>query len=382
MDAFVWDQNFITGLPEVDQQHHALVDMFNELHQRLFVGQGIDWVALETVFRRLLEYAAKHFVDEERLMQQAGVDLRHINAHERAHRDFVHQVRLMWDMRQSLQEPAETIVGFLTSWLGIHILGVDQQMARQVNLIGQGKTGAQAFDAEEQRGNEGTRALLKMVANLHGVLAKLNDDLMLANQELESRVQKRTAQLATANKELRGANRRLQTYSRTDDLLQIPNRKHFDERLRLEVARARRLRRPLALLMLDVDFFKQYNDTYGHQAGDVCLQAVAAAVQQALRRETDFLGRYGGEELVVLLPDTDSEGAHHVGLLLLQAVRQLALPHATSDAASVVTLSAGVCSATPKATDGGIDLISNADAALYEAKRGGRNRVVLAGATA
>ena len=180
------------------------------------------------------------------------------------------------------------------------------------------------------------------------------------------------------NQELSAVNAQLHAYSRTDGLLQIPNRACVDERIKFEVARAARESRHLGLLMLDVDFFKRYNDTYGHQAGDACLQAVARAGQQALARETDFIGRYGGEELLVLLPDTDAAGTEQVGQHLLEAVRALALPHVSSDAAAMVTLSIGASSAVPTNGDGGAKLVAMADAALYDAKRSGRNRVVAA----
>ncbi len=378
METFVWDQNFITGLTEVDEQHHSLVNLFNELHAKLFHGHATDLAGLEVVFQRLLDYAGHHFAQEEEMMRRAGVDPRHAGEHERAHLEFVVQVRSMWGLRDTLRQPAETIMGFLTAWLGLHILGVDRAMARQIRLIEQGRTGAQAFEHESVGANEDTRALLRMVGNLHHVLAEQNNDLMRANQELEARVASRTRQLAAVNQELSAVNAQLHAYSRTDGLLQIPNRACFDERIKFEVARAVRDRRQLGLLMLDVDFFKRYNDTYGHQGGDSCLQAIARAARQALARETDFIGRYGGEELVVLLPDTDATGTEQVGQRLLEAVRGLGLPHASSDAAAVVTLSIGACSSVPTNSDAGAALIAMADAALYEAKRSGRNRVVSA----
>ena len=379
METLVWDRYFDTGLSDVDRQHRSLVGLFNELHGVLFGGHAIDWPALDQVFRRLVDYAEQHFASEEGLMRKVGVDQRHLDAHEAAHREFARQVAAMWRLRQTLRQPAETIMGFLTSWLGLHILGMDQQMARQIELIGRGLDGAQAFEKVEERGNDDTRVLLKMVRKLYHVLAEQNDDLVQANQQLEGRVQERTAQLDQANRELSAANEQLQAFSRTDGLLQIPNRSCFDERLRLELARAFRQQRPLGVLMLDVDHFKRFNDSYGHVAGDACLQAVARAARQALSREVDFLARYGGEELVALLPDTDVQGVLCVGQRLLDAVRALALPHAASDAAAVVTLSVGACSAIPDPRDDGRALIARADAALYEAKRSGRNRIVAAG---
>ncbi len=343
----------------------------------MFDSGAVEWTAVGCVIERLLEYAELHFADEEALMHSVGVDRRHVEPHEREHRQFIQQVRSMWEMRASLRQPNESIMAFLTSWLSLHILGVDQAMARQAKLIGSGGGSEEAFELEEQADDKGTRALLKTVGKLYGVLAQQNSELLLAKQRVEQRVARRTAQLALVNNELRLANERLEAFSRTDGLLQIPNRSCFDARMKIEAASACRHRRSLAILMLDVDCFKQYNDTYGHLAGDACLQAIARAVQRSLGRETDFLGRYGGEELIVMLPETDNDGAWHVAERMLQSVRRLALPHATSFASPIVTLSIGVCSEIPTSLESAAQLIANADAALYTAKRGGRNRAVL-----
>lgn len=380
VETFVWDDNFVTGLPEVDRQHHGLVDLFNELNESLFHGSDTSAQTLEAIFDRLLAYAAMHFSDEEALMRQVGLDPRHIDTHHHMHEQFVDQVRGMWASRHTLRQPSETIMGFLTSWLGLHILGIDQAMARQMAAMAAGQTAEEAFEHEARHNNQGTQALLKMVGNLYHVLAQQNTDLVSANQSLEQRVLERTQALALANDELQAANRLLQAFSRTDGLLRIHNRAYFDERLLEEVARARRLKQPLGLLMMDVDFFKRYNDTYGHQAGDVCLQAVARAVGGVVKRRTDFLARYGGEELVALLPNTDGPGAMLVAQRVNAAVLAMKVPHAQSDAAAVVTLSVGVASAVPALPDdalAGADLLSVADAALYQAKHQGRDRAVL-----
>ena len=380
MDTFIWDRNFITGLPEVDRQHHELVDLFNALNRSLFHGSDTGTAELEAIFQRLLAYAAQHFADEEALMATAGLDARHLASHRHLHRQVVEQVRCMWTLRHTLKQPAETIMGFLTSWLGLHILGVDQSMARQMAAINVGTSAADAFDHEARDTDQGTQALLKLVGNLYHVLAQQNSDLVDANQQLEDRVAARTRDLAAANDQLQAANHKLQAFSRTDGLLRIHNRAYFDERLLEEVARARRQSQPLALLMMDVDFFKRYNDTYGHQAGDACLQAVARAVGSVVKRRTDFLARYGGEELVALLPNTPGDGAVLLAQRVIDAVRAVGLAHAASDVAPVVTLSIGATSALPVLpgdAEAGVQLLALADAALYQAKHQGRNRVVL-----
>jgi len=385
MQAFVWDENFITGLDDVDEQHHSLVDLFNELNDRLFQIQRESNARrdaeLQEVFDRLLSYAEHHFSEEEALMQQVGLDSRHILEHRSGHRQFVEQVRKMWLARHTLKNPSETIVGFLTAWLGLHILGVDQSMARQMAAIGDGVSATQAYEDEASHSEKATVALLKVVGNLYNVLARQNEDLIEANQQLEARVAERTRALQKANADLVNANQQLEVFSRTDALMGIANRAHFDERLIEELQRARRQQWPLSLVMIDVDHFKAYNDHYGHQAGDRCLQSIARAVDAALYRATDLLARYGGEELVVILPDTDAANAVVVAERLVRSVSALALPHATSPAGAVVTVSAGVATIAAggvrleSQSDVAELLIQSADQALYRAKQAGRDRV-------
>lgn len=160
-----------------------------------------------------------------------------------------------------------------------------------------------------------------------------------------------------------------------DGLTGVANRRHFEERLDLEFRRCRRSGVPLAILMLDVDFFKRYNDCYGHQAGDECLRRVAATLKSCLGRPGDLTARYGGEEFICLLPEIDWTGAEAIGEKMVAAVRSLGMPHRESEAALVVTVSAGMAVAPPSYSVSADNLIAEADAQLYRAKREGRNRL-------
>lgn len=386
MDAFVWDQHFVTGLADVDEQHHGLVDLFNELSQTLFTHQGsapaVDADALlHGVFGRLVRYAQFHFAEEEGLMHRLGMDPRHIQAHQERHQEFVQQLHALWSTRASMAAPGESFASFLTGWLGLHILGIDQSMARQMDAMAQGASAQQAYERElAAHDNGSTQVLLKMIGKLYQVLSAQNNALAEANQGLEARVARRTRELAQANSDLQQANVRLEAFGRTDGLLQIANRGYFDDRLAHAGASAQRRQQPLGLLMIDVDEFKRYNDHFGHQAGDACLQAVARAVQGSLQRATDLLARYGGEELAVILPDVDAPGAATVAARVVASVAALALPHPASSAAACVTVSVGVAARVPcMPLQGSLAaLVADADAALYRAKATGRNRCCLA----
>lgn len=182
-------------------------------------------------------------------------------------------------------------------------------------------------------------------------------------------------ELERANERLREANSRLERLSLTDALTEIANRRHFDGTLEQEWRRAQRAGLPLSLVMLDLDHFKAYNDAYGHLAGDRCLHQVARTMRESLRRAGDLAVRYGGEEFVLLLPETDAHGVAQLADRLRAAVEALEISHAYSPVAPRVTASIGVATVLPR--DGVVPemLVEAADRALYRAKHDGRNRV-------
>ena len=159
-----------------------------------------------------------------------------------------------------------------------------------------------------------------------------------------------------------------------DGLTGVANRRCFDERLGTEWRRAARSALPLALLMLDVDRFKRYNDCYGHQAGDECLRRVAGAIGATVRRPGDMVARYGGEEFACILPGTDLDGALAVAARIEQGVRGLQIEHAQSDVSDGVTISIGVAVGQPRSAGDAASLLALADAQLYLAKDSGRGR--------
>ena len=167
----------------------------------------------------------------------------------------------------------------------------------------------------------------------------------------------------------------LKNLSYTDALTQVANRRHFDKLLDSALRRAARKQQPLSLLMLDVDYFKAFNDHYGHGHGDVCLKQIAQAMQAVVSRPGDLLARYGGEEFVVLLPETDLAGACTVAETLREAVARVLIAHAASPVCAHVTISVGAACLGPFDAHSADDLLQRADQALYFAKQAGRNCV-------
>src|SRR5450830_1958171 len=181
--------------------------------------------------------------------------------------------------------------------------------------------------------------------------------------------------LRASQKNLADANIELQKLAALDSLTGIANRRRFDEVMRAEWQRGQRDRKPLSLLMCDVDCFKSYNDTYGHLAGDLCLKKFAAVLTAQLKRPADLAARYGGEEFAIVLPDTDLAGAQLLAESCRAQLEQLAITN-PGGTGGIVTMSIGVASLIPSKDSSPEALIGAADAAVYAAKRGGRNRVV------
>ena len=167
----------------------------------------------------------------------------------------------------------------------------------------------------------------------------------------------------------------LERLASIDGLTEIPNRRCFDETLEREIRRSERNGSSLSLLLIDIDYFKKYNDLYGHVAGDDCLRRVARVISDNAKRASDFTARYGGEEFGVILPETDGAGALCVAKHMQSELTRLTIPHEASEVAAYVSISIGILTAVAARGSNGIQLVEAADRALYQAKMNGRNQV-------
>lgn len=205
------------------------------------------------------------------------------------------------------------------------------------------------------------------------LLARVRSALRLKHET--ARRKARETELLEVTRQLQAANERLQNLSFLDGLTGIANRRHFDQELLQESRRAKREKTSLSLIMLDIDYFKAFNDTYGHLKGDDCLKTAASTLKNTLKRPGDFPARYGGEEFAVVLPNTDDVGASIIAEELRAGIERAGIAHINSLCADYVTVSLGVVTRLPEQAETPDNLILAADRALYRSKHEGRNRV-------
>ena len=259
------------------------------------------------------------------------------------------------------------VIGFLCFVLSIVLaVVIARSISQPLEALIERMRQAQAGDYRQRVPPEGADELTVLTHQFNEMASQIDQH----NVQLEERVRERTRDLADAND-------KLASLSLTDGLTGIANRRRFDHAIEFEVNRAGRAGSPLALLMIDVDFFKNYNDHYGHQAGDDCLRQIAALLQTHARRASDLAARYGGEEFVLLAADTSLDLAHTMAESIRGAVEALHKPHEASPL-GCVTCSIGVAALSPQESTSADLFIELADQAMYRAKEQGRNQVVLA----
>lgn len=251
------------------------------------------------------------------------------------------------------------VIGFLiTQWLTRPL----NELNARAKEIAQGKW---YQSVELDRGD--------VIGDLSRSFSVMANQLQESFNTLEHRIEARTLELKQANQEL-------QRLANIDGLTQVANRRYFDHYLEAEWKKLIREQKPLSLILCDVDFFKTYNDSYGHQAGDLCLQQVAQVLKHSVHRATDLVARYGGEEFALILSNTDQDGAIHVAEVIFKKLEKLAIAHPGSHTGSV-TVSMGISTVIPTHKGNLRSLLTATDLALYTAKSKGRNQYSIAAQT-
>lgn len=228
-------------------------------------------------------------------------------------------------------------------------------------------------------GERGTILLYLFVLYAIGVVVSMRrmDMNLTESMKLQYKNSQIVNTLSESNLQLQNANEKLETLILEDALTGLHNRRYFEMQLELEWKRESREKKILTLMVIDIDYFKLYNDTYGHAEGDVCLKNVSQVLQSCLHRSTDIIARIGGEEFVVMLPNIEVDGALTLANQMQQQLHHAELIHATSPLEDNVTVSIGIASVVPDANATALGLFKAADKALYKAKAKGRNQVVV-----
>ncbi|WP_422490785.1 GGDEF domain-containing protein [Vibrio chagasii] len=364
MSLFNWDQNFETGIGVVDEQHQYLVGFINH-YGNLLSENTISIDDINIALLELTRYAEFHFKEEESLMRDCGVYERHIEEHIKVHRVFMQDIYSMQAfVLEEDQVSARQLLDFLIHWLAYHILGIDQNMARQMTAIEEGATPLQAFEAEEKQQDTATVPLLAALNGLFEQVSERNKQLLRFNQVLEDKVAERTAELKRANK-------RLEELSLTDSLTNLHNRRSAFKQLALHWQDSKELGIPLVCIMIDADHFKRINDTSGHDAGDLVLKTLSRELKNTFRND-DIVCRLGGDEFLVICPDTDLKGGMYIAETARQKVSELEVE--TSNQVWIGSISVGVAEITEEFGSMN-DLIKAADDSVYLAKNAGKNSV-------
>lgn len=363
-EVFPWNRNLETGHAAIDDQHKTLVNLLNTLARTLVNNQASE---VKTAFDALTAYAGRHFDEEEALWAEFFRDDPWFASHRASHAAFLPKVIEIREREENspLAAVIEQIVKFLIRWLAFHIIDNDKRMAIAANAVAQGMSVEAAKAVAEEKMSGSMRVLIETILAMYDDLSSRAIELM---RERRARIE--------AEKKLRKANRRLEELAITDQLTGLFNRRYFDRVFDVEIRRARRDKAALTYMLIDIDYFKRFNDTYGHVEGDAALRRISECLADICRRPGDIVFRLGGEEFGILATGHPGDAPDALGEMVRAGVAALNIPHRHSDTCSSITVSVGLVNQVPSKSDRPETFYRLADQRLYQAKALGRNRVV------
>ncbi len=372
LEVFPWNKNFETGIEIIDEQHQKLISLLNELAGALVRGNQLE---INYFFDELAKYAEFHFETEEVIWVECFGDDSWLSSHQLTHSSFLPKVVEIKEQETNKpqNEIIESIILFLIRWLAFHILDNDKRMAFVVQNVKKGLSFKEAKIVSDKKMSGSIRVLIETVMSMYDSLSSRTLVLMRENYER----QKIEEELHKTNKQLRKVNLKLEALAMTDQLTGLYNRRHFNNIFTRELKRAGRHNICLALIILDIDFFKKINDNYGHSKGDQVLIQVSHKLKDLCQRPGDYAFRLGGEEFGVIAANLDYQGTVEFAEIIRKGIEELNILNGYSDGATEhLTVSIGTVTKVPDETDTVDNYMAIADARLYKAKELGRNQVV------
>lgn len=364
-EVFPWNDNFNTGQAIIDEQHRQLVHLLNKLATTLVDD---EFSIVNKAFDELADYANMHFDQEEGIWLQYFSDDSWFSSHQLSHASFLPRVIELKEQEagKPLSDVVEQIIKFLIRWLAFHIIDNDKRMAIVVEAMESGASLEEAKILADKKMSGSMRVLIETVLKMYDGLSSRTLDLL---RERSARTK--------AEEQLKDANKKLEELSITDQLTGLHNRRYLDSVFENESRRAQRNKSLLTYYLIDIDYFKSFNDNFGHLAGDSALKQVADRLKEICRRPTDFAFRIGGEEFGILSINRAMDEAAMFGEIIRKSIEDLKFLHEHSEVSKYVTVSVGGVCKIPSPKGKLDEYVEIADKRLYHAKSSGRNRVVI-----
>lgn len=363
VEVFPWDKNFETGNETIDSQHKKLVFLLNEFSYTITQGKSVD---IDTAFDQLLDYASYHFKTEEKIWADYFGDDEWFDTHKETHDSFVPMVKkLKQDYKHSSQDQQlEDIIKFLIRWLAFHIIDDDKRMSMVVNELKNGKSLEEAKMMSAQVMNGSVRIFIQTILSMYeGMTAKTLELLREQNARKKAEL------------ELNDAVEKLQELSITDELTGLNNRREFDNVLSCEMSRSKRVKTYFTLMLIDIDYFKNINDNYGHDVGDNVLIKMGECLNHLCKRSSDFAFRVGGDEFAVITTSHDESEGLQLAQNVQDAINALKIENAIASTDSYMTVSVGLVSKILNQDETIHTIYKESDQKLYKAKHEGRNKI-------
>lgn len=364
-EIFPWNKNLEVGIKEIDEQHQQIVILLNKLanlltHEELF--------HVEDAFAELAEYADFHFKCEEKIWEKYIKNDDLVSEHKHSHASFLPKVLEMKEKNKDkpYNEIIEDILLFLIRWLAFHIVDEDKRLALIINSLNDGKNISEAIYVTDEIMSGSMRGLIETILSMYDSLSIKAINLI---RERKRRIK--------AEKELRIINKKLEELSITDQLTSLYNRRYFDDTFTREIEKAKRHKTIISVMLIDIDYFKKLNDTYGHAVGDKALISVAKCLKTICKRSSDFAFRVGGEEFTIIITNEDTSCAISLSEVLQKEIASLQIENKNSLVANFLTISGGLVSKIPAQNDTIDSIMKLADEKLYRAKETGRNQIVI-----